>query len=134
MSSDGRYAYEGLDRVMHEKARLSIMTSLSARPEGVLFGELKKLCALTDGNLNRHLEVLREAGLVELWKGFEKRRPQTLARITTDGRARFVDYLDELERVLRDAHRAQQAVRQDSRQARQKKGGGLSLRVSESPT
>jgi DNA-binding transcriptional ArsR family regulator len=99
----GRFAYEGLERVLHEKARLGIMTSLVTRPEGLLFSELKHLCALTDGNLSRHLEVLREAGLVEVWKGFENRRPQTLCRLSTDGRARFLSYLEELEQVIRDA-------------------------------
>jgi DNA-binding transcriptional ArsR family regulator len=99
----GRFAYEGLDRVLHEKARLGIMTSLVTRPEGVLFTELKRLCSLTDGNLSRHLDVLREAGLVEVWKGFENRRPQTLCRLSPDGRQRFVAYLEELEQVIRDA-------------------------------
>src|SRR4029453_1105203 len=80
----GRFAYEGLERVLHEKARLGIMTSLVTRPEGLLFGDLKRLCALTDGNLSRHLEVLREAGLVEVWKGFEKRRTQTLCRLSAE--------------------------------------------------
>ena len=55
----GRYAYDGLDRVLHEKARLGIMTSLVARAEGVVFNELKRLCALTDGNLSRHIDVLQ---------------------------------------------------------------------------
>ena len=99
----GRFAYEGLERVLHEKARLGIMTSLVTRPEGVLFTELKRLCSLTDGNLSRHLDVLREAGLVEVWKGFENRRPQTLCRLSPDGRQRFVAYLEELEQVIRDA-------------------------------
>jgi DNA-binding transcriptional ArsR family regulator len=99
----GRFAYEGLDRVLHEKARLGIMTSLVTRPEGLLFGELKRLCALTDGNLSRHLDVLGEAGLVELWKGFENRRPQTLCRLSPEGRQRFLAYLEELEHVIRDA-------------------------------
>lgn len=99
----GRFAYEGLERVLHEKARLGIMTSLVTRPEGVLFTELKRLCALTDGNLSRHLDVLREAGLVEVWKGFENRRPQTLCRLSAEGRQRFVAYLEELEQVIRDA-------------------------------
>ncbi len=99
----GRFAYEGLDRVLHEKARLGIMTSLVTRPEGLLFGELKRLCALTDGNLSRHLDVLHEAGLVELWKGFENRRPQTLCRLSAEGRQRFLAYLEELEQVIRDA-------------------------------
>lgn len=102
-SAGGRFAYEGLDRALHEKARLSVLTSLVAHPEGLKFGELRALCSLTDGNLSRHLDVLREAGLVEVWKGFEGRRPQTVARLTADGRRRFVAYLEELERVVRDA-------------------------------
>ena len=99
----GRFAYEGLDRVLHEKARLGIMTSLVTKPEGLLFSELKRLCALTDGNLSRHLDVLYDAGLVEIWKGFENRRPQTLCRLSTEGRQRFLAYLEELEQVVRDA-------------------------------
>jgi DNA-binding MarR family transcriptional regulator len=79
------------------------MTSLVTRPEGLLFSDLKRLCALTDGNLSRHLDVLHEDGLVEIWKGFENRRPQTLCRLTPDGRRRFVAYLEELEQVIRDA-------------------------------
>jgi DNA-binding transcriptional ArsR family regulator len=103
---EGRFAYDGLDRVLHEKARLGILTSLSTRPEGLLFGDLKRLCALTDGNLNRHLEVLQGAGLVEVWKRFEGRRPQTLVRLSAEGRKRFLDYLGELEKVLHDARKA----------------------------
>lgn len=99
----GRFAYEGLDRVLHEKARLGIMTSLVTRGEGVLFTELKRLCALTDGNLSRHLDVLQEAGLVEAWRGSDGGRPQTLYRLTPEGRARFLAYLEELEQVVRDA-------------------------------
>ena len=99
----GRFASEGLERVLHEKARLGIMTSLVMKPEGLLFSELKRLCALTDGNLSRHLDVLREAGLVEVWKGFENRRPQTLCRLSPEGRTRFSSYLEELEQVIRDA-------------------------------
>jgi DNA-binding MarR family transcriptional regulator len=99
----GRYAYHGLDRVLHEKARLGIMTSLVTRPEGLLFNELKRLCALTDGNLSRHVDVLQDAGLVEAWRGSDGGRPQTLYRLTTEGRARFVAYLEELEQVVRDA-------------------------------
>lgn len=98
----GRYAYEGLDRIMHEKARLGLLTSLLARPEGMLFVELKELCSLTDGNLSRHMQALEEAGLIEVFKGFHKRRPQTLCRLSVEGRKRFLDYLEELERVVRD--------------------------------
>lgn len=99
----GRFAYEGLERILHEKARLGILTSLVTRPEGLLFGELKQLCGLTDGNLSRHLDVLHEARLVEMWKGFENKRPQTLCRLSRVGRERFLKYLGELERVVHDA-------------------------------
>ncbi|ADV61592.1 transcriptional regulator, ArsR family [Isosphaera pallida ATCC 43644] len=99
----GRYSYDGLDRILHEKARLGIMTCLLTRPQGLLFNELKHLCALTDGNLSRHLDVLREAGLIEIHKAFQARRPQTTVTLTPFGRQRFRDYLDELERVIRDA-------------------------------
>ena len=64
-AGEGRFAYEGLERAIHEKARLGIMTSLSTQPQGLLFVDLKRLCSLTDGNLNRHLKVLEEEGLVE---------------------------------------------------------------------
>lgn len=99
----GRFSYQGLDRVLHEKARLGILSSLVAHKDGLKFGELRGLCQLTDGNLSRHLDTLREAGLIEIWKGFEGRRPQTIVRMTTDGRKRFVAYLEELERVIKDA-------------------------------
>lgn len=102
-SEAGRYAYDGLERVIHEKARLGIMASLVAHPEGLLFPELKQLCALTDGNLSRHLQVLHEAGLVELWKGTRRNRPQTLCRLTVEGRRRFTEYISALEHVVADA-------------------------------
>ena len=102
-SDEGRFAYGGLDRAMHEKGRLAIMTSLISNPEGLLFGDLKRLTSLTDGNLSRHLDVLREAGLLEIWKGYDKKRPQTLCRITREGRVKFGQYLEELEQVIKDA-------------------------------
>ncbi|HEY7118288.1 MAG TPA: transcriptional regulator [Tepidisphaeraceae bacterium] len=99
----GRFAYEKLERVIHEKARLSIMSSLAAHPEGLLFNDLKGLCSLTDGNLSRHLQLLQESKLVEVWKGFRNNRPQTLVRLTDDGRKRFLEYVQELEQVVADA-------------------------------
>jgi DNA-binding transcriptional ArsR family regulator len=99
----GRFAYEGLDRVIHEKARLGVLTSLVAHPKGLLFGYLKQLCDMTDGNLSRHLQVLEEAGLIEITKRFEANRPQTTCRITAEGRKRYMRYLAVLEQVVRDA-------------------------------
>lgn len=100
---DGRYAYDGLDRVLHEKARLGILTSLAARADGLLFADLKNLCNLTDGNLSRHLTVLQEAGIVEIKKGYRGRRPQTLCRLTDSGRKRYLGYISVLESVVADA-------------------------------
>jgi DNA-binding MarR family transcriptional regulator len=99
----GRFAYEGLDRVLHERARLGILASLAAHAGGLVFNDLKGLCALTDGNLSRHLAVLSEAGLVEVWKGASGPRPQTLYRLTAAGRRRFAEYIGVLERVVADA-------------------------------
>ena len=101
--NNGRFAYEGLDRVIHEKARLGVLTSLIAHPKGLLFGDLKQLCDMTDGNLSRHLQVLEEAGLIDIVKRFEGNRPQTICRITAEGRKRFMRYLAVLEQVVRDA-------------------------------
>jgi DNA-binding MarR family transcriptional regulator len=105
----GQYAYEGLDRVLHEKARLGILSSLIANPQGLLFTELKTLCDLTDGNLSRHMQVLQDAGLVEVWKGAHGNRPQTLVRLTDEGRVRFMDYIGLLEQIVAGAVGASQA-------------------------
>ena len=100
---NGRFAYDGLDRVIHERARLSVLTSLIAHPKGLAFGHLKQMCALTDGNLSRHLQVLEEASLIAIAKGYDHNRPQTVCRITAQGRERYLDYLKVLEQVVRDA-------------------------------
>ena len=107
--SEGRFAYEGLDRVIHERARLSVLTSLITNPKGLSFNDLKQLCALTDGNLSRHLSVLEEAKMVEIIRGHDRNRPQTICRITASGRRRYLDYLETLEQVVRDAAGAEKA-------------------------
>jgi len=105
----GRFAYDGLDRVIHEKARLGVLTSLVAHPKGLAFGDLKEMCALTDGNLSRHLAVLEEARLIDIVKGYDHNRPQTVCRITAEGRRRYLAYLAVLEQVVRDAAGAAKA-------------------------
>ena len=96
--------------MIHEKARLSVLTSLVAHPKGLVFGDLKQLCGLTDGNLSRHLQVLRG--------GRPDRHPEGLraqpaadrcCRITPQGRRRYLDYLAVLEQVVRDAASAAKA-------------------------
>ena len=101
-----RFAYEGLDRVIHERARLSVLTSLVSNTAGVTFVDLKQLCGLTDGNLNRHLQVLEREGLVLVSKGHDLNRPQTVCRISVTGRKRFLEYLATLEQVVKDAAKA----------------------------
>jgi DNA-binding HxlR family transcriptional regulator len=96
------FAYDGLDRVIHERARLGVLTSLLTHGGGLPFPALKRLCGLTDGNLNRHLQVLQEANLVGLAKGPDRSRPQTVYRITSLGRRRYLDYLAVLEQVILD--------------------------------
>ena len=105
-SSEGRFAYAGLDRVIHERARLSILTCLITNPKGLTFGDLKQLCSLTDGNLSRHLRVLEKDNMIEIAKGHERNRPQTVCRITASGARRYLEYLSTLEQVVRDAANA----------------------------
>lgn len=102
-ASEGRFAYEGLDRVIHERARLSVLTSLVTNPKGLLFNDLKQLCSLTDGNLSRHLRVLETEKMVQIVKGHDHNRPQTICRITPAGRKRYLEYLSTLEQVVKDA-------------------------------
>ena len=116
-AGDGRFSYQGLDRVIHEKARLGILSSLVTHPEGLLFNNLKQLCSLTDGNLSRHLGVLSDAGLVEIWKEVGRKRTQTMYRLTDQGRKRFMDYIEVLETVVSDAATSSQAA--DSARVRQ---------------
>ena len=100
---DGRFAYEGLDRVIHERARLSILTSLVTHPKGLPFNDLKQMCSLTDGNLSRHLRVLEADGVLEIAKGIDRNRSLTVCRITPAGRKRYLEYLTTLEQVVKDA-------------------------------
>ena len=103
---DAPFAYDGLDRVMHEKARLGILAALFTRQDGLNFNQLKELCNLTDGNLSRHIQILKEAELIEVVKGYERNRPLTVCSLTETGRQKFLDYLAELERVVKDVAKA----------------------------
>lgn len=114
--STGAFAFGGLERVLHERARLSIVSSLAAHADGLVFNDLKRLCALTDGNLSRQLSLLQSEGVVEIWKGTRNNRPLTLVKLTEAGRARFMEYIAELEKVVRNA--ADHAAMPDSRRLR----------------
>jgi predicted ArsR family transcriptional regulator len=104
--SDAPYALDAIDRVFHERGRLGICSALVANPEGLSFTQLLEACNMTDGNLNRHLHALAELGIVETKRITGKGRPQTIVRITREGRDRFLDYIDALEAVVRDVQRS----------------------------
>ena len=108
------FAYEGLERIFHERGRLAVCTCLVANPDGLSFKALQDACALTDGNLNRHLFALAETGVVRTARIRGKGRPTTMVRITDAGRARFLAYIDALEAVVRTVH-----ARDDRAEARE---------------
>jgi len=93
--------YAGLKRVFHEPSRMAIMTALCGAEDGLAFGDLKTLCVLTDGNLNRHLKALTDASAVMVLKKQGGKRCRTMVYITDTGREHFIDYLRALESVLR---------------------------------
>ncbi len=99
----GRFAFPELDRVLHERARLGILSCMISCGTSVTFNELKELCDLTDGNLSRHLKALEEAEIVELERGREGARPQTWISFTRGGRRRFLDYVDVLESIVQNS-------------------------------
>ena len=91
--------FEKLDKTIHEKARLSIMTLLATRPSWT-FQDLKTELKMSDGNLITHLRVLHEAGYVAVTKEILD-RPQTSYSLTTRGRSAFQDYLTVLEQIVK---------------------------------
>ncbi len=95
--------FSKLDKTIHEKARLSIMTLLATRPSWA-FQDLKAELNMSDGNLITHLRVLHEAGLVAMTKEVLD-RPQTTYSLTTRGRKAFDEYLAVLEQIVRATQR-----------------------------
>ena len=91
-----------LDRVIHEKGRLAIMSMLAASPE-LSFTELRDALSMTDGNLTSHLRTLQEAGYVAVSKSFQDNRPLTTCSLTAAGKKAFANYIDLLEQVLQQA-------------------------------
>lgn len=101
MNKPAPFAYEGLERIFHERGRLAVCTCLIANPKGMSFTALVEACALTDGNLNRHLHALAETEIVTLARTRRGGRTVTMVAITDGGKARFLAYIDELEAVVR---------------------------------
>jgi DNA-binding MarR family transcriptional regulator len=91
--------YLQLNRVIHEKGRLAIMSMLAASPE-LSFTELRDALAMTDGNLTTHIRALQQEGYVAVANSFQNRRPLTTCSLTTSGRKAFADYINLLERIV----------------------------------
>ena len=94
-----RHPIQGLDDVVHQRNRLGIL-AVAQEASKVEFGFLKETLGLTDGNLSRHLQVLEEAGYVEVEKGYSGRRPRTWVRITRAGRKAFAREVGSLRELL----------------------------------
>ena len=88
-----------LDRVIHEKGRLAIMSMLAATPE-ISFTELRDTLEMTDGNLTTHVRTLQEAGYVAVAKSFQNNRPLTTCSLTAAGRKAFAGYVGLLEQIV----------------------------------
>lgn len=96
----GDHPADGFDEVVHQRDRLGVMVVL-AEAKRADFTYLKRVLELTDGNLGRHLQVLEEAGLVELDKVFEQGKPRTWVSLTRQGRAALAREVDTMERLIR---------------------------------
>ena len=103
---------EGLDKVIHERARLGIVASLAARGT-MSFGELKENLGMTDGNLSVHARTLEEAGYIEITKSFVGRKPRTNMTLTPKGEEAFRKYVDYLERIVAPERTRKDANTQD---------------------
>ena len=88
-----------LDRVIHEKGRLAIMSMLAASPD-LSFTDLRDALSMTDGNLTTHIRTLQEAGYVAVAKSFKNRRPLTTCSLTAAGRKAFAAYVTLLEQIV----------------------------------
>ncbi len=97
---------DALERVFHEPNRLAILSTLCASDEPVSFTELRDICSLTDGNLNRHIKSLEEAGIIKVKKSFVDRKPRTTVTITSRGLDRFQAYIDALGDALKHARQS----------------------------
>ena len=89
-----------LDRVIHEKGRLAIMSLLAASP-ALSFTELRDTLSMTDGNLTTHLRILQEEGFVALSKSYANKRPLTTCSLTVAGKKAFTGYINLLEQIVR---------------------------------
>jgi DNA-binding MarR family transcriptional regulator len=88
-----------LDRVIHEKGRLAIMSMLAASPD-LSFTEMRDALGMTDGNITTHIRTLQESGYISVSKSYQKNRPLTTCSLTPSGRKAFADYVNLLEQIV----------------------------------
>ena len=91
-----------LDRVIHEKGRMAIMSMLAAAPE-LSFTDMRDTLEMTDGNLTTHIRTLQQAGYVSVSKSYKKNRPLTTCALTIDGHQAFGEYVGLLEKIVQQA-------------------------------
>ena len=91
-----------LDRVIHEKGRLGIMSLLAASPE-LSFTEMRGTLGMTDGNLTTHIRTLQEAGYVSVAKSYQNNRPLTTCSLTSRGKKAFTAYINVLEEIVQQS-------------------------------
>ena len=101
----GSVATDALDRLIHERIRLGIVSALAA-DDALTFADLKEVLQATDGNLSVHARKLEEAGYIRVTKGYEDRRPRTEFRLTARGRKALEGYLEQMEAILTEAREA----------------------------
>lgn len=128
--ASARSALDDIDRVFHEKARLGIMTTIVGSPDGMNFSELKELCNLTDGNLNRHLKVLVDTAVLSVRKTGQGRNTNSHYRLTAKGRKAFDKYLAALEAILHAAKSSADQAAANSKRSKKRGDDGLSPAVS----
>ena len=98
-------ASDELDRLVHERMRLGIVSALAAE-ESLSFGDLKAILKTSDGNLSVHARKLEDAGYIAVNKGFEGRKPKTEYSLTSKGRRALETYIDRMETLLSEAREA----------------------------
>ena len=101
----GSNVAESLDRLIHERIRLGIVSALAAE-DGMSFADLKQVLQTTDGNLSVHARKLEDAGYIRVTKGFEDRRPRTQYCLTAKGRRAFEEYVNQMETIISEARDA----------------------------
>ena len=98
-------SFHQLDKVIHEKSRMAIMSMLAASPD-MSFTELRDALNMTDGNLTTHIRTLQKTGYVAVAKSFQNNRPLTTCSLTEDGKTAFAGYVSLLEGIVKAARKS----------------------------